>query len=73
MRFFLKALKWTCGLETKHTIRSITVDVRPRAWTYGPKCAKDFILTSHPVVTPPKLALANLVESLAIYPFLAKL
>jgi hypothetical protein len=49
MRFFLKASKWMYGLETGHTVRSVTADVRLRAWTYGLECDRG--LYFHQVVT----------------------
>ena len=35
MRFSLKTVERTYGLETGHTAQSVTIDVRPRAQTYG--------------------------------------
>jgi hypothetical protein len=39
--FSMKTSKWTYGLETERTVQSITMDVRPRARTYGSKCDKE--------------------------------
>jgi hypothetical protein len=41
MRFSLKTLERTYGLETERTLRSITVDIQPRARTYGPECDRE--------------------------------
>jgi hypothetical protein len=35
MRFSLKTLEQTYGLETGGTVRSVTANVRPKARTYG--------------------------------------
>jgi hypothetical protein len=40
IRFFLKILKRMYGLETRCTVRSITVDIQPRARTFGLECDK---------------------------------
>jgi hypothetical protein len=38
IRFSLKTMEQTYGLETRCTVRSITANVRPQAQKYNPEC-----------------------------------